>query len=282
LSLISVVGDVHTEIFKMYSHLKAWEERTWNKLDAVIHVGDFGIYWFGDFQKLWVGKEKAPIPTYVCPGNHEDIRLIAQWAQHPEKLPNLHLLPDGEITDVCGLKVGAIWGNFSWKSWKNEERIENARRNAYGGQTPGPKTMHIRRSSVEKLKSAGTFDALITHDAPAELMPMNRMQPPDFIKQQLGLDKDEKAQGCSGFNELYETGKPTHHWFGHFHKYVNCQLSDPRVTCLHCFNYNEEQSIEYIDVVEGDIKLFTAASRLPSQCCEHDDRTFAGWLQELW
>jgi predicted phosphodiesterase len=246
---ICVVGDIHGDIVGMYSHLLYWQRRTGIELDAILHVGDFGIYlpdtWEDEsplarthFRSYWEGKKTAPIPTWVCPGNHEDIRVINKWQAAPNQMQNLHLLADGAITAVNGVKVGAIWGNFSFRSWENEQRVITARR-----QHPvSPKSMHISRSSVQRLKRAGEFDILITHDAPAQLM-HNMKQPSMDVKHKLGLDGDERAHGCPGFNELYQTGKPQYHFFGHFHSFYVCQQIEPLVVALHCFNYNREQSM---------------------------------------
>lgn len=246
--IIAVAGDIHGDIHGWYKWILAWQERTGITLDAVLHVGDFGVYLptvgyeypesvvatsTSDFKKYWEGRETVPIPTWVCPGNHEDYAALMKWQQAPNKIPNLHLLPDGGITDVKGMKVGSVWGNFSFKSWFNPERVITARRQ----HAESNKAMHITKAAVERLKALGAFDVLITHDAPAKLMKTMK-QPPDIIKQRLGMDSDERAQGCPGFNELYKTGNPKAHFFGHFHTYYVCQEKDPLVVCLHCFHYN--------------------------------------------
>lgn len=246
MPLIGVVGDIHGDIDGMYKWLLQWQERTGAKLDAILHVGDFGIYLPSfeskhlvstDFPKYWLGRKEAPIPTWVCPGNHEEFAVLEWWLKQPDRMANLRLLNDGEITDVLGVKVGAIWGNYSFKSWNNSERVLTARRQ----HKLSPKAMHILQSSVRRLQRAGKFDVLITHDAPSRLMKtMKKMD--TGIMNQLGLDPDEKAIGCPGFNELYVSGKPKAHFFGHFHTYYVCQGHDPLVVCLHCFNYNQEQA----------------------------------------
>lgn len=253
MTRLCVAGDIHGDIDGLYKYLLDWQERTGVKLDGVVHVGDFGCYlpegaaWDSPFmntafRQYWDGRKQIPIPTWVCPGNHEDYSVLVRWAVEPDRINNLHMMADGQITDVLGVKVGAIWGNFSYRSWMNPEIIRTARRN----NTDSKKAMHIYRPSVELLKQAGEFDMLITHDAPARLMKPMR-QPPIFIKQALGLAADEPAQGCPGFNELYGTSKCKYHYFGHFHSFWVCQAVNPRVVCLHCYNFCPEQSIEVIE-----------------------------------
>lgn len=247
--LIGYMGDIHGDIDGMYKWLLAWQERTGTKLDAVVHVGDFGVYLppdngsdlsFTHFPSYWNGRKAVPIPTYVCPGNHDGYPETQAWLREPDKIPNLHLMQNGEITDVCGVKHGAIWGNYSYKSWSNEERILTARLN----HPMSPKAMHIQKSAVEQLKLAGNFDVLITHDAPSNglMKSMSRMS--DSVADVLGLSVEEAsgAVGCPGFNELYETGQVKAHFFGHFHSYYVCKAHTPLVVCLHCHHYNPDQA----------------------------------------
>jgi predicted phosphodiesterase len=269
MALIAVVGDIHGAINDMYKYLLSWQNRTEKKIDAVIHVGDFGgdimlapqdepQYFHSDFKYYWTGEKVAPIQTYVNPGNHEETEVIKWWSQQPNRMLNLHLMPDGEITEICGKRVGAIWGNFSYKSWLNPERILTARLN----HPRSPKARHIMRASVEKLQQAGEFDILITHDAPSRLM--KRMGTMDeSIARALGLDDDEyrHSQGCIGFNELYKTGKPKYHFFGHFHTYYVCQKADPLVICLHCFNYDQAQSVWFLETDDGKGLIPTESAR---------------------
>lgn len=255
------MGDIHGDADGMYKWLLAWEQRTGTKLDALVHVGDFGIYLpltetdsalsFTHFDSYWYGRKTAPIPTWVCPGNHDGWLETQAWLREPNRIPNMHLLPNGEITDVIGVKVGAIWGNYSFKSWNNAERIYTARRN----HPYSPKTMHIEQSAVRRLQRAGEFDVLITHDAPSNLMkPMNKMS--DSVAAKLGLDDEDegKAVGCPGFNELYESGHPKAHFFGHFHTPFVCRESNPLVVCLTCFHFNQDKAFWPLEHdVTGDL-----------------------------
>jgi predicted phosphodiesterase len=274
MARIAFVGDIHGDIKGMYAYLNRWQERTGLKIDGVVHVGDFGVglppeylqnslLSTTDFPEYWNGVRNVPIPTVVCPGNHEEYAVLQWWLKQSDRIPNLILMRDGEVTEFFGIKIGAIWGNFSFKSWTNEGRIKTARLN----HPQSPKAMHIVQSSVERLKNCGEFDVLITHDAPARLMrPMKPM--PDNIKKQLGLDAGERAQGCHGFNELYETGKPKYHFFGHFHTFYVCQEKDPLVVCLHCFNYNQEQSVWVIEFDEHGAVTERVQNEIPLEIRE--------------
>lgn len=245
MALVGFLGDVHGDIRNALKYIEQWQQEH-GHLDAVVQCGDFGIFKFTDFYKYWRGEYHCTIPLYVCPGNHEDFSLIYKWMQEHDRIQNMHLMPDGSVTDVCGVKVGAIWGNFSYKSWNNPVVVEQARANCVRSNQASRKAMHIYRPSTVQLLSAGQIDVLVTHDCSAGMSPMYG-QPPDFIKQQLGLDRDERAAGCPALNEIHEICKPKYHFFGHFHKYSVEQIDPVKVTCLHAFNYNPKESFEVVE-----------------------------------
>jgi len=262
---IAVVGDTHGEILSMYEYLINLEDRLGMKFDAVLHVGDLGVG-SRQFNLFWTRHLPAPITTYVNPGNHESYRLLDAWMQDPQRVINMTLLPDGGITDVLGIKVGSVWGNYSPKSYENKGRILMARMSLlnHGGQRMGANAaaLHVRKSAVDKLADAGKFDVLITHEAPFGMQPLPKQGDcPEKIKKILGLDPDEEASGCPGFNYLHRSGEPRFHFFGHYHKHRVVQLSGPRVVALNAFNYDPATSIEIVQYDENIGDLFTINQR---------------------
>jgi predicted phosphodiesterase len=246
--MFAFCGDTHGNITAMYEYLIEWEQRTGQKINYVIHVGDFGIYLpanhASQFADYWTGKRVVPVPTYVCPGNHEEWAVIKWWSEQPNKMKDLHLIPNGGVVEVGGFKFGAVWGNYSYKSYKNPERIHTARLN----NPFSPKTNHIEKAAVDRLLSAGEIDVLITHDNPQGMNPSSGPIP-DFIAWQIGVDEDEIKQssmGCKGFVEIHETNKPKLHYFGHHHKRMTLQLDPVRVTCLHAFDYSPEGAVDIV------------------------------------
>jgi Icc-related predicted phosphoesterase len=240
MPLIAYVGDIHGSISSMYIYLKAMEDKYEIKLDAVVQVGDWGAYIKEGYQfkRYWDVEEIAPILTYVCPGNHEDWAVLEEWMEKPDQMKNIHLMSDGEITDIAGIKHGAIWGNFSYKSYKNPERVLMARRQ----HKDSPKANHIMAASVKNLINAGEFDVFISHDAAAGYQPTFN-QPHDDIKTELGIE-GEKASGCHDFLKIYDQCKPKFHFHGHFHRFTIMRLSEPRITCLHAFGYDPQTAVE--------------------------------------
>ena len=246
--IFCVAGDCHGNVHAMYYHLGCLEQRLDIKIAAVLHVGDFGLYHDhrradSDWSAYWRGRFKIPIPTWVNLGNHEGWEEVVEWMGQPDKIPNLHLLPDGEVTDVLGLKVGAIWGNYSPKSYADPRIVAQVRNFAPNSV----KAMHIYQPSVEKLKVAGEFDILISHDSPYGVM--QGRQPTASIKKQLGIDKDEITTGCSGLNEIWETSQAKYHVWGHHHRLFHAPAHlSPILHCCHTFSYDPANSIYLIEV----------------------------------
>ena len=251
MALIAFVGDCHYQFHNMFEFFVAWQNRTGHKIDAIVHVGDFGVDQFNpNWAYYWREQHPAPIPTYVCLGNHEDYRAVSQWMVEPERIPNLHLLPDGEVTDVAGLKIACVWGNYSPKSWLHPERLELVRKQA----PESFKAMHIYRPSVEKLLAyPGLVDVLITHDCSTAIVPrgFGGRPVPKGLMAVMGLDKDETAPpGCPGFTQLLDKFQPQYHFYGHFHVREDRELGPTKIICLNAFDqckYNLSLAIEIVD-----------------------------------
>lgn len=259
---IAFVGDVHGSIKSMYEYLEGYQKRVGIKLDAVIQVGDFGVFFPDydslktsiqlagfeirtDFPRYWSGQWKIPIPTWFCPGNHEDFGALMMLMCH-DPIPNLHVLEDGIVTDVLGMGVGAIWGNYSPRSYDDPSRVIEARRDVLDAKTGlcSKRAMHIYRPAVEALARAGTFDIFITHDAPYRMTPFPSVTMPEWLQDVMGLDRDEQAHGCPGFLDVLKNANVDCHYFGHFHSRKTIRLSEPRIVALHSFNVNPQDAVE--------------------------------------
>jgi predicted phosphodiesterase len=239
-----VMGDTHGEICKMYRLVKEYEHRTGLQIDGVVQLGDLGIYpGTTDWQGYWDGVYVAPKPTVVIAGNHEDISTINRWLSEPARIPNIKLLLDGRIENFLGVRIGAIWGNFSPVSYMNPDRVFENRTTCQNHRI----AMHINRYSVETLlDQTGPMDMLITHDSAAITFPAffrkNRMDP--VIAEILGLVPEEinHAAGCPGFNDILKKFKPKHYMFGHLHSSENQQVGETECTLLQCIQYNQDNN----------------------------------------
>lgn len=152
-------GDLHGRIRAMYEHARDWEETESKAVDAILQVGDFGVfpdparladmkidkYGPGDYAGLIREGWTAPIPTYFCKGNNEDFEALES------PLPaNLHYVEDGRVIELGGTRIAFLGGGWAPKTF--ELRLQ--------------KPNHISRDAVESL-CGQEFDILICHEAPA-------------------------------------------------------------------------------------------------------------------
>lgn len=251
MPLIAFVGDTHYRFYQMYDAIVAWEKRADVVLDAIVHVGDFGVDLGGSqWSHLWNVDKEVPIETYVIMGNHENMASIKKWQAEPDRIARLHLLPDGGVTDVVGVKIASVWGNYSPKSWLDPDKVKNAR-SQYKNHSL--RALHIYRPAVDELlKYDGKIDVLVTHDcATIDPPPQFRGKPvPESLRAVLGLDHDEVVPpGCPGFTELLTKLQPLHHFYGHLHVRYTEELErqGTKVHCLNAFDIKPNEAVEIVD-----------------------------------
>lgn len=241
MSILLFAGDVHGQLLQMYAAVQDWIDRTGTKIDGIVQVGDLGVYPNGTtWSTMWHNHTPAPIPTWAIMGNHEDPTMIRAWQAAPDAIPGMHLLPDGEITDVLGVAIGGVWGNYSPISWLNPKRVEDYRANSEHHRI----AMHINRNAVDRLMDNHEhMDVLVTHDSASSTLPVqfrgSKMDP--MIKGILGLTQNEESNGCPGFNVLLKVFKPDHYFFGHLHVFDEGYVGRTHYTCLNALGYEGGQ-----------------------------------------
>jgi hypothetical protein len=232
------VGDVHGQLTKLYESVMYCMERFNLKFDGIVQVGDLGVFRKGtDWSTMWHNRVPAPIPTWVIMGNHEEPGMIREWQVDPDRIQGMHLLPDGEITNVLGLNIGAVWGNYSPISWLNPSRVHENRQSGGSERI----AMHVDRLAVERLITSKTpMDVFVTHDSATSTLPLQfrgkTMDP--AIKGLLGLTSNEEAGGCQGFSEVLKLHKPDRYFFGHLHCFDEGIVGRTRYTCLNALGYD--------------------------------------------
>lgn len=238
MPILLFAGDVHGSLVKMYAAVQDFIERTGVKVDGIVQVGDLGVFPNGtDWSIMWHNATPAPIPTWAVMGNHEDPEMIARWQKDPGHIPDMHLLPDGEITDVLGIKIGVVWGNYSPISWLNPQRVEENRTSGASHRI----AMHINRNAVERLMEdpQQRMDVLVTHDSASSTLPTqfrgSKMDP--MIKSILGLTQNEESNGCQGFSTLLKVFKPDNYFFGHLHVFDEGSIGRTHYACLNAIGY---------------------------------------------
>jgi len=132
---IIVVGDIHGNIDLFVSKINQLVIDQNINIDAILQVGDFGIYtfdspmqelekkrfWreFGDFHAYMAGVKKFPWPVYFCHGNHEDFSILKKYTHYHEIVRNLFYMPSGSTQEAAGKKITFIGGNYSPSRWEN-------------------------------------------------------------------------------------------------------------------------------------------------------------------
>lgn len=213
-----VFGDLHGRIRAMYAYARAWAESAGRPVEAILQVGDFGVfpdptildekkvgkYGVGDYSELVEEGWKAPIPTYFCKGNNEDFDAL----RNP-LLPGLTCVPDGEVIALGTSSVAFVGGGWAPKSYASKEGKPN----------------HISRPAVERLVNAD-FDILICHEAPAGTRLPGKIY----------------AVGAPPLRELIEARQPRLAIHGHHHLAGERTIGETRVVALDLFRPSKPES----------------------------------------
>jgi hypothetical protein len=198
----------------------------------------------GDYPDYILGELVAPKKTLVIRGNHEDQEYLMEkerllQEEYPddyltrtiEMVPNMFYLPDGHVTEIDGVKFGALGGNYSYKTFDNWDYWDTARekRMRYGEKR---RLNHFTRDRWELL-ARSEMDVLLLHDAPQDMdlttgkvlaISDDQVLSPEQ-ERVFTLPEDEITEakygqpGCPRLNELIETVKPKHVFCGHWHQY---------------------------------------------------------------
>lgn len=213
-----VFGDLHGKIRAMYARAADWEREEDQTVEAILQVGDFGIYpeparmkpekqvqyGPGDYHELVEEDWQAPIPTWFCKGNNEDFDALDRAAKSAEGtlLPNLHYVPNGSVRTVGSTRVAFLGGAWSRKSWEG----------------PETKPKHIGRKELENLYEE-TFDILICHEAPGGVKLPGRIY----------------SVGAAPLRTLIENKRPRLVVHGHHHQHAVNWIGMTKVITLSRF-----------------------------------------------
>jgi hypothetical protein len=173
--LLCAAGDIHGALERLYDDVLAFELALGRRFEAVLHVGDFGIWpdaasvdratqeheGAGDFPE-WRAEDRAVSRrTVFIKGNHEDFGWL-EALRDAEALPGLVYLPNGhvhELDDEQGrerIRIGGIGGCFGPSNYERP----SARLRGYARR-------HFTHDEVDRLAGHGVLDVLLLHDAPA-------------------------------------------------------------------------------------------------------------------
>lgn len=168
-----VTGDVHFPIDRR--KLTVLESMGYSKGDTLLVCGDFGGVWYDRDTVQQKNRERViseyPFDIVWCDGNHENFDsletypLAEKFGDKVHQITNncFHLLRGG-VYNICGKSIFAFGGA---ESTDKAHRIEGE--SWWSQEVPTFEELEAAEETVAKLKQA---DYVITHDAPARLLPI--------------------------------------------------------------------------------------------------------------
>jgi len=193
--MLLISGDVHSQYHVINEQIRFAEEKTKQKLEAVIVLGDFGIY--EQQLKKFFDKEGRHFlrKVYFIDGNHEEFsqfdHLVEKYIHH------LNHIPRGRVTQICNHRFLSLGG----------ARYMDALNSPFGSEI---KDCDIARCLTHKPEE---IDFILTHDCPAGIGVPNAP----------GME----FYGNPGFvrgKELIEHFAPKKWFFAHYHRWFDCKI----------------------------------------------------------
>ncbi|HMI91379.1 MAG TPA: metallophosphoesterase [Polyangiales bacterium] len=224
--IICAAGDIHGAIGRLYDDVLEFERSLGLKFDAVLHVGDFGVWpdrervdratreheGAGDFPAWHAIARPVPRRTIFIKGNHEDFEWL-QDRTSTDILPGLTYLANGDTLDVrCdataeSIRVGGIGGCFGPSNYERP----SARLQGYARR-------HFTRDEVERLCAHGRVDILLLHDAPGGV---------EFVRRR-GPREQHYVSEAAGLAEAVRRTRPRICLFGHHHHRIDAEIDGIR------------------------------------------------------
>ena len=220
MNKIILTGDTHADI----SRILFIDDNEMTKDDIVIILGDFGVIWKENDNMTkevlqMLGEKK--FTTAFLDGNHENFIEIARLENitswHGGKVGKLpygiiHLLR-GEIYNINGKIIGVCGGANSVDLWHRTEGISWWREEEITDKDV---------SNFEANLKGNKIDIMLSHDAPASLIPLvklfSRINDRKISNSQKQLEK---------INQIADIDK---WYFGHWH--INKKFDD-KFECLY-------------------------------------------------
>jgi predicted phosphodiesterase len=224
--IICAAGDIHGAMGRLYDDVLAFEQSLGLRFDAVLHVGDFGIWpdparvdratreheGAGDFPAWHASARPVPRRTIFIKGNHEDFEWLEDRAG-TEVLPGLTYLANGKVMELRAdanaetIRIGGIGGCFGPSNYERPST-----------RLQGYARRHFTRDEVERLCAQGSLDILLVHDAPGGV---------EFIRRR-GPREQVYVSEAAGLAEAVRRTQPSVCFFGHHHHRVDADIDGVR------------------------------------------------------
>ncbi|MCP4050237.1 MAG: hypothetical protein GY730_05985 [bacterium] len=187
--MIMILGDLHTDYSIINSQIEYYEKKSNERIDAVIQLGDFGIYREPLEEFFILQNHKFLRPVFFIDGNHEDFWNITTLSEKYKEY--FKHLKRGDVHNI---------GDYRFLSFGGA---------AYMDPINTPPGSVITKEDVRKsiLHNSKEVDIVISHDCP----------------EGIGVPGTPGFEYCgsTGFKEgklLLRHFKPEIWFFAHYHK----------------------------------------------------------------
>jgi predicted phosphodiesterase len=222
-------GDTHGSMPHAQSLIK-WAAR--HEVDVIVQLGDWGFMWpdrekpTRRLERLSIWLDEAGLQMWFLDGNHDNFDWLEEigafHAEAPvEVSPNITYLPRGSVTEIDGIKFGALGGAVSIDKehrTPNDEGVDPFRVSWWHQET-------IKDADVNKLIAKGKIDVLLSHDAPETEVLHEFLE---SFKQIVGYRNyggyktdDESNANRRKLERAIDGTQPDYVLHGHFHERYN-------------------------------------------------------------
>ena len=240
---VFVTGDIHADPSRLSS--KLWSRgRQLTKDDYVIVLGAFGLVWDwkgeSKYEQHWLDwLDNKPWTTLFIDGNHENFDRLEKYPidnWHGGKVhficPSVIHLMRGQIFDICGKTFFTMGGapshdikdgvleidDLRIKKWRYDRTKLFRINHISWWEQEIPSEKEWTEARINLTKADNKVDFVLTHEAPAGLVPFVGIFPPTDMSKKLDDLRCDIDYG--------------HWYFGHYHltKWIN-----DKDTCLYTF-----------------------------------------------
>ena len=208
--MILFAGDIHGKLNALEQIFKDAEA---NNVEAIVQVGDFGIFWPSPVNKLedFFNSIKIKIPFYFCDGNHENHSVLDSEHQRAgmpdvvEVANNCYHVRRGATVTIDGKSILFLGGAQSYLGKKDTPFIYEE--NWWPREIPS-------KDEFDRFKKAyGSSDIVVTHDCPSFMLKHQKYHKlwskngvPQFLSRTVSESSDHPNQWFFGHHHEHE------HW----------------------------------------------------------------------